>query len=114
MRGGEQQQAEQLSSVLQVEFGVVYSCLEDKMFTARRGRGSFCNGQPLQVSAQKGQQVTVFPGPRGVLLLITRCFLLSAIKQSIIATEFGSNRDPEVVDKIFSSLRNILCIPVHG
>ncbi|XP_056913307.1 inositol monophosphatase 1 isoform X4 [Takifugu flavidus] len=74
----------------QVEFGVVYSCLEDKMFTARRGRGSFCNGDPLQVSEQK------------------------AIQQSIIATEFGSDRDPEVVDKIFSSLRNILCIPVHG
>lgn len=39
---------------------------------------------------------------------------LSAINQSIIATEFGSNREPEVVDRIFSSLRNILCIPVHG
>ncbi|XP_076601783.1 inositol monophosphatase 1-like [Chaetodon auriga] len=74
----------------QVEFGVVYSCLEDKMFTARRGKGSFCNGEPLQVSDQED------------------------IKQSIIATEFGSNRDPEAVDKIFSSLRNILCIPVHG
>uniref|UniRef100_A0A3Q1F796 Inositol-1-monophosphatase n=1 Tax=Acanthochromis polyacanthus TaxID=80966 RepID=A0A3Q1F796_9TELE len=34
----------------QVEFGVVYSCLEDKMFTARRGKGAFCNGQPLEVS----------------------------------------------------------------
>ncbi|XP_045907173.1 inositol monophosphatase 1 [Micropterus dolomieu] len=74
----------------QVEFGVVYSCLEDKMFSARRGKGAFCNGQPLQVSEQKD------------------------IKQSIIATEFGSSRDPEAVDKIFSSLRNILCIPVHG
>ncbi|TWW73128.1 Inositol monophosphatase 1 [Takifugu flavidus] len=82
--------AEPLLAFLQVEFGVVYSCLEDKMFTARRGRGSFCNGDPLQVSEQK------------------------AIQQSIIATEFGSDRDPEVVDKIFSSLRNILCIPVHG
>lgn len=41
-------------------------------------------------------------------------FFLEDIKQSIIATEFGSNRDPEVVDKIFSSLRNVLCIPVHG
>ncbi|XP_070830240.1 inositol monophosphatase 1 [Chaetodon trifascialis] len=74
----------------QMEFGVVYSCLEDKMFTARRGKGAFCNGEPLQVSDQED------------------------IKQSIIATEFGSNRDPEAVDKIFSSLRNILCIPVHG
>ena len=40
---------------VQVEFGVVYSCLEDKMFTARRGRGAFCNGEPLQVSHQTGQ-----------------------------------------------------------
>ncbi|XP_014848587.1 PREDICTED: inositol monophosphatase 1-like [Poecilia mexicana] len=60
------------------------------MFTARRGRGAFCNGEPLQVSDQ------------------------TDVHRSIIATEFGSNRDPEVVDKIFSSLRNILSLPVHG
>lgn len=74
----------------QMEFGVVYSCLEDKMYTARRGRGAFCNGEPLQVSQQQD------------------------IGQSIVATEFGSNRDPEVVDKIFTSLRSVLSIPVHG
>ncbi|XP_034410926.1 inositol monophosphatase 1 isoform X1 [Cyclopterus lumpus] len=74
----------------QMEFGVVYSCLEDKMYTARRGNGAFCNGVPLQVSDQED------------------------IKQSIITTEFGSSRDPEAVEKIFSSLRSILCIPVHG
>uniref|UniRef100_A0A6Q2ZCF7 Inositol-1-monophosphatase n=1 Tax=Esox lucius TaxID=8010 RepID=A0A6Q2ZCF7_ESOLU len=73
-----------------LEFGVVYSCIEDKMYTARRGKGAFCNGQPLQVSDQK------------------------EINQSIIATEFGSDRHVEVVDKIFSSMRNILCLPVHG
>ncbi|MEQ2276279.1 hypothetical protein XENORESO_016952 [Xenotaenia resolanae] len=73
-----------------VEVGVVYSCLEDKMFTARRGKGAFCNGEPLQVSDQ------------------------TDIHQSIIATEFGSSRDPEAVDKIFCSLRNILNLPVHG
>uniref|UniRef100_UPI0037E74F96 inositol monophosphatase 1 n=1 Tax=Semicossyphus pulcher TaxID=241346 RepID=UPI0037E74F96 len=74
----------------QVEFGVVYSCLEDKMFTARRGRGAFCNGEPLQVSQQED------------------------IRQSIIATEFGSSRDTETVDRIFTSLRNIVSIPIHG
>nr|XP_046264170.1 inositol monophosphatase 1 isoform X2 [Scatophagus argus]XP_046264171.1 inositol monophosphatase 1 isoform X2 [Scatophagus argus] len=74
----------------QMQFGVVFSCLEDKMFTARRGKGAFCNGEPLQVSDQED------------------------VTQSIIATEFGSSRDPEVVDRIFSSLRNILSIPVHG
>lgn len=40
----------------QVEFGVVFSCVEDKMFTARRGKGAFCNGEPLQVSRQEGQR----------------------------------------------------------
>ncbi|XP_063075102.1 inositol monophosphatase 1 isoform X1 [Engraulis encrasicolus] len=74
----------------QLEFGVVYSCLEDKMYTARKGKGAFCNGQPLQVSDQ------------------------TDINQSIIATEFGSNRDPEVVDKIFSNMRKVLTLPVHG
>ncbi|XP_029930017.1 inositol monophosphatase 1-like [Myripristis murdjan] len=74
----------------QLEFGVVYSCVEDKMFTARRGKGAFCNGRPLQVSDQK------------------------EISQSIVATEFGSIRDPETVDKVLSSMRKILCIPVHG
>ncbi|XP_053294862.1 inositol monophosphatase 1 isoform X2 [Pleuronectes platessa] len=74
----------------QSEFAVVFSCLEDKMFTARRGGGAFCNGEPLQVSDQED------------------------VRQSIIATEFGSNRDVEAVDKIFSSLRNILCLPVQG
>lgn len=74
----------------QMEFGVVYSCLEDKMFTARRGKGAFCNGQPLEVSEQKD------------------------IQQSIVATEFGSSRAPEAVESIFCSLNNVLNIPVHG
>lgn len=42
-----------------MELGVVYSCLEDKMFTARRGRGAFCNGELLQVSEQTGQSLRV-------------------------------------------------------
>ncbi|XP_061694871.1 inositol monophosphatase 1 [Syngnathoides biaculeatus] len=74
----------------QVEFGVVYSCFHDQMYTARRGRGAFCNGEPLQVSQQRD------------------------IQQAIIATEFGCNRDPETVDKIFSSLKRVVTIPVHG
>uniref|UniRef100_A0A2K6FBX1 Inositol-1-monophosphatase n=1 Tax=Propithecus coquereli TaxID=379532 RepID=A0A2K6FBX1_PROCO len=38
-----------------IEFGVVYSCVEDKMYTARKGKGAFCNGQKLQVSQQEGR-----------------------------------------------------------
>ncbi|KAK5889700.1 hypothetical protein CesoFtcFv8_015680 [Champsocephalus esox] len=74
----------------QVEVGVVFSCLEDKMYTARRGGGAFCNGQRLQVSSQED------------------------IQQAMVCTEFGSSRDPEVVEKIFCSLRAVLSIPTHG
>uniref|UniRef100_A0A8C4Z4L0 Inositol-1-monophosphatase n=1 Tax=Gadus morhua TaxID=8049 RepID=A0A8C4Z4L0_GADMO len=74
----------------QLEFGVVYSCIEDKMYTGRKGKGAFCNGEALQVSDQRD------------------------ITQSIVASEFGSTRDPEVMDKVFSTMRKVLCLPVHG
>ncbi|EDM00988.1 Inositol (myo)-1(or 4)-monophosphatase 1, isoform CRA_a [Rattus norvegicus] len=38
----------------EMEFGVVYSCVEDKMYTGRKGKGAFCNGQKLRVSQQEG------------------------------------------------------------
>ncbi|XP_025025142.1 inositol monophosphatase 1 isoform X2 [Python bivittatus] len=48
----------------QMEFGIVYSCVEDKMYTGRKGKGAFCNGQKLQVSKQQeleqlGQQLLI-------------------------------------------------------
>uniref|UniRef100_A0A8C6TJ85 Inositol-1-monophosphatase n=1 Tax=Neogobius melanostomus TaxID=47308 RepID=A0A8C6TJ85_9GOBI len=50
-------------SSVQVEWGVVYSAIEDKMYTARRGRGAFCNGRPLQVSPQTGQRESPYRCP---------------------------------------------------
>lgn len=38
----------------------------------------------------------------------------SDIRRSIVATEFGADRDPDVVEHIFSSLRNVLRLPVQG
>ncbi|KAK5860539.1 hypothetical protein PBY51_022006 [Eleginops maclovinus] len=32
----------------------------------------------------------------------------------MVCTEFGSSRDPEVVEKILCSLRAVLSIPTHG
>ncbi|XP_053323958.1 inositol monophosphatase 1 [Spea bombifrons] len=74
----------------QVEFGIVYSCVEDKMYTGRRGKGSFCNGQKLQVSGQKD------------------------ITKSMIITELGSNRNPEIIKIVMSNMERLLCIPIHG
>ncbi|CAJ0937959.1 unnamed protein product [Ranitomeya imitator] len=73
-----------------VEFGVVYSCVEDKMYSGRRGNGAYCNGQKLQISGQKD------------------------ITKSMIITELGSNRDPDVMKIILSNMERLLCIPIHG
>ncbi|CAJ1082614.1 PREDICTED: inositol monophosphatase 1-like [Xyrichtys novacula] len=74
----------------QLEFGVIYSCLEDKMYRARRGKGAFCDDEPLAVSD------------------------VADIHKSIIISEHGTDRSPEKVKKIFSTMQKILCIPVHG
>lgn len=44
----------------QIEFGIVYSCIEDKMYTARKGKGAFCNGVPIKVSGQEGTRTSHF------------------------------------------------------
>ncbi|KAF7667740.1 hypothetical protein LDENG_00050840 [Lucifuga dentata] len=74
----------------ELEFGVVYSCLEDKMYTGRKGKGAFCNGEKLQVSD------------------------VTDIHKSIIISEHGTDRSKEKVNKIFSTMQKILRIPVHG
>uniref|UniRef100_A0A2K5Y5R3 Inositol-1-monophosphatase n=1 Tax=Mandrillus leucophaeus TaxID=9568 RepID=A0A2K5Y5R3_MANLE len=73
-----------------IEFGVVYSCVEDKMYTARKGKGAFCNGQKLQVSQQED------------------------ITKSLLVTELGSSRTPETVRIVLSNMEKLFCIPVHG
>ncbi|KAG7999554.1 Serine/threonine-protein kinase RIO1 [Nibea albiflora] len=40
----------------QTEFGIVYSCVEDKLYHAQRGRGAYLNGQPLHASGQEGSE----------------------------------------------------------
>ena len=50
--------------VFQLEFGVVYSCIEDKMYPGRKGKGAFCDGEKLEVSDVKGtsrENVSVCP-----------------------------------------------------
>lgn len=74
----------------ELEFGVVYSCLEDKMYKARKGKGAFCNNEQIHVSDVKD------------------------INKSIILLEHGTDRSIEKVTKIFSTMQKILRIPVHG
>lgn len=74
----------------EIEFGIVYSCIEDKMYTARKGKGAFCNGVPIKVSGQED------------------------ISQSMVLTEMGFKKDPEIFKTMMANLRTILTIPVHG
>ncbi|KAB1256660.1 Inositol monophosphatase 1 [Camelus dromedarius] len=73
-----------------MEFGIVYSCMEDKMYTGRKGRGAFCNGQKLQVSHQED------------------------VTKSLLMTELGSSRTPETLRIILSNMERLLCLPIHG
>ncbi|XP_068603876.1 inositol monophosphatase 1-like [Brachionichthys hirsutus] len=74
----------------EIEFGIVYSCMEDKMYTARKGKGAFCNGLPIKVSGQKD------------------------ISQSLVLTEMGFKKDAEHFKTMLANVRRILTIPVHG
>ncbi|XP_019943437.1 inositol monophosphatase 1-like [Paralichthys olivaceus] len=74
----------------EIEFGIVYSCIEDKMYTARKGKGAFCNGVPIKVSGQED------------------------IKQSLVLTEMGFKSDPEKFKTMLANIKTILAIPVHG
>ncbi|XP_064202236.1 inositol monophosphatase 1-like [Anguilla rostrata] len=74
----------------QTEFGIVYSCIEDKLYSAQRGRGAFCNDIPLATSGQED---------------ITKCLLV---------TEIGSERDQLALATMTSNIHRLLEIPVHG
>ncbi|GAB5584066.1 inositol monophosphatase 1 isoform X3 [Prionailurus iriomotensis] len=73
-----------------MEFGVVYSCLEDKMYTGRKGKGAFCNGQKLQVSQQED------------------------ITKSLLVTEFGSSRTPETMIRGVGTAAINMCLVATG
>ncbi|XP_064187077.1 inositol monophosphatase 1-like [Anguilla rostrata] len=74
----------------EIEFGIVYSCIEEKMYTAQKGKGAFCNGVPIKVSGQED------------------------ITKSLVLTELGLKNDPEHFNAMMLNMRKILTIPVHG
>lgn len=74
----------------EIEFGIVYSCIEDKMYTARRGKGAFCNGVRIKVSEQDD------------------------IRKSLVLTEMGFKKDPGHFQTMMANMKSVLSIPVHG
>ncbi|XP_074544630.1 inositol monophosphatase 1-like [Halichoeres trimaculatus] len=74
----------------QVEFGVVYSCVEDKLFHAQRGQGAYLNGEPLHASGQED---------------VSRC---------VVVTEIGAERDDLSLSTMTSNIFRLLKLPVRG
>ena len=73
----------------QAEVGVVYNPILEEMYTARPGKGAYCNGQKLQATS------TIDLG------------------KALVCAEFGSSRDPDQLDSKLYSMRKVL-EQVHG
>ncbi|XP_041952763.1 inositol monophosphatase 1-like isoform X1 [Alosa sapidissima] len=74
----------------QTEFGIVYSCVEDKMYWAQRGRGAFLNNVPLHTSGQQD------------------------ITKSLVVTEIGAERDDVALSTMTTNIMNLLKVPIQG
>ena len=64
--------------------GIVYNPISNEMYSAKLGQGSYCNGEKLKVSN------------------------IQSLQNSLVITGFTSNRDPEVVDKVMTSIKRVL------
>ncbi|XP_075733842.1 inositol monophosphatase 2 isoform X3 [Rhipicephalus microplus] len=68
----------------EIVVGIVYNPALDKMYTAVKGHGSFCNGTRLSVSGQND------------------------ISKALIISEVGSSRDPGHMQFVFRNMHNLM------
>uniref|UniRef100_A0A8C0G9Z2 Inositol-1-monophosphatase n=1 Tax=Chelonoidis abingdonii TaxID=106734 RepID=A0A8C0G9Z2_CHEAB len=74
----------------ELEFGVIYHCTEERLYTGRRGQGAFCNEKRLQVSKETDKS------------------------KALILTEIGPKRDPETLKLFLGNMESLLKAQVHG
>lgn len=74
----------------ELEFGVIYHCTEERLYTGQRGRGAFCNGQQLQVSRE------------------------TDLSKALVLTEIGPRRDPATLKLFLSNMERLLRTGAHG
>ncbi|XP_063555447.1 inositol monophosphatase 2 isoform X4 [Gorilla gorilla gorilla] len=74
----------------ELEFGVIYHCTEERLYTGRRGRGAFCNGQRLRVSGE------------------------TDLSKALVLTEIGPKRDPATLKLFLSNMERLLHAKAHG
>uniref|UniRef100_A0A8B9YTI6 Inositol monophosphatase 1 n=1 Tax=Bos mutus grunniens TaxID=30521 RepID=A0A8B9YTI6_BOSMU len=74
----------------ELEFGVIYHCTEERLYTGRRGQGAFCNGQRLRVSGE------------------------TDLSKALVLTEIGPRRDPATLKLFLSNMERLLHAGAHG
>lgn len=74
----------------ELEFGVIYHCTEERLYTGRRGQGAFCNGQRLQVSRE------------------------TDLSKALVLTEIGPKRDPATLKLFLGNMERLLHAKAHG
>lgn len=74
----------------ELELGIIYNCVKEKLYTGRRGHGAFCNGEKLQASKQQD------------------------ISKALILTELGSIREPTAVRMLFNNMEKLISVQAHG
>ncbi|XP_053104730.1 inositol monophosphatase 2 isoform X2 [Hemicordylus capensis] len=74
----------------ELEFGVIYHCTEERLYTGRRGQGAYCNDKRLQVSK------------------------VTDISKALVLTEIGPKRDPETLKLFLSNMERLLKAQAHG
>lgn len=73
----------------QAEIAIIYNPVLKQLFTARRGQGSFYNGERIHVSGQK------------------------EVSQALVVAEFGTSRDSKKLDVMIENIRKIVST-CHG
>ncbi|KAM5222016.1 inositol monophosphatase 2 [Ctenodactylus gundi] len=73
-----------------LEFGVILHCMEERLYTGQRGRGAFCNGQPLRVSTE------------------------TDLSKALVLTEVGPKRDPATLRITLDNMERVLRAKAHG
>jgi len=74
-----------LSVNKQIVIGIVYNVMLDNMYTAKKAQGAFCNAQTkLKVTST------------------------TDLGKALVCAEFGSNREPDILDAKLKSMRSII------
>jgi fructose-1,6-bisphosphatase/inositol monophosphatase family enzyme len=86
----------------EVVIGVIYNPVLDLLYSAVRGKGAFKNGRPIKCSGQTGNSLLV------ELVSLTRLDRISDLALSQVAGEYGSSREPHIIDAKCQNMRVII------